>query len=111
MNRIRKHRKKRRGVDYNAEIPFEKRPAQGAYLEYFNCIYLFIYLFLVNVLSILHTNFCMSGKDIRPINKLFFSTGFYDTGEEELPDYQPDFKKLRQDHLDGKMRDDIEQVI
>ena len=38
-------------------------------------------------------------------------TGFYDTGEEELPDYQPDFKKLRQDHLDGKMRDDIEQVI
>ena len=37
--------------------------------------------------------------------------GFYDTGEEELPDYQPDFKKLRQDHLDEKMRDDIEQVI
>ncbi|XP_015772180.1 PREDICTED: cell division cycle 5-related protein-like [Acropora digitifera] len=62
---IRKHRKKRRGVDYNAEIPFEKKPAQG----------------------------------------------FYDTGEEELPDYQPDFKKLRQDHLDGKMRDDVEQVI
>jgi len=60
---IRKHRKKRRGVDYNAEIPFEKKPAQG----------------------------------------------FYDTGEEELPDYQPDFKKLRQDHLDGKMRDDMEQ--
>lgn len=60
---IRKHRKKRRGVDYNAEIPFEKKPAQG----------------------------------------------FYDTGEEELPDYQPDFKKLRQDHLEGKMRDDIEQ--
>ena len=63
------------------------------------------------MLSILHTNFCISGKDIRPINKLFFSVGFYDTGEEELPDYQPDFKKLRQDHLDGKMRDDIEQVI
>ena len=37
--------------------------------------------------------------------------GFYDTGEEELPDYQPDFKKLRQDNLDGKMRDDLEQVI
>lgn len=60
---IRKHRKKKRGVDYNAEIPFEKKPAQG----------------------------------------------FYDTAEEELPDYQPDFKKLRQDHLDGKMRDDVEQ--
>lgn len=69
-----------------------------------NILTVFIYLFLVNVLSIL-------GKDIRPINKLFFSTGFYDTGEEELPDYKPDFKKLRQDHLDGKMRDDIEQVI
>ena len=45
----------------------------------------------------------------------FFSqlcyAGFYDTDEEELPDYQPDFKKLRQDHLDEKMRDDIEQVI
>ena len=27
--RIRKHRKKKRGVDYNAEIPFEKKPAQG----------------------------------------------------------------------------------
>lgn len=40
-----------------------------------------------------------------------FLVGFYDTGEEELPDYQPDFKKLRQDHLDGKMRDDIEQVF
>ena len=39
------------------------------------------------------------------------TVGFYDTGEEELPDYQPDFKKLRQDHLDGKMRDDLEQVI
>ena len=39
------------------------------------------------------------------------AVGFYDTGEEELPDYQPDFKKLRQDHLDGKMRDDLEQVI
>lgn len=38
------------------------------------------------------------------------TVGFYDTGEEELPDYQPDFKKLRQDHLDGKMRDDLEQV-
>ena len=40
----------------------------------------------------------------------FSIAGFYDTGEEELPDYQPDFKKLRQDHLEGKMRDDIEQV-
>ncbi|KXJ23705.1 cell division cycle 5-related protein [Exaiptasia diaphana] len=60
---IRKHRKKKRGVDYNAEIPFEKQPASG----------------------------------------------FYDTSNENLPEYQPDFKKLRQDHLDGKMRDETEQ--
>ena len=31
--RIRKHRKKRRGVDYNAEIPFEKKPAQGMHIN------------------------------------------------------------------------------
>ncbi|XP_001630383.2 cell division cycle 5-related protein [Nematostella vectensis] len=60
---IRKHRKKKRGVDYNAEIPFEKKPASG----------------------------------------------FYNTSDENLPDYQPDFKRLRQDHLEGKMRDEIEQ--
>ena len=42
---------------------------------------------------------------------VYLVVGFYDIGEEELPDYQPDFKKLRQDQLDGKMRDDIEQVI
>ena len=41
---------------------------------------------------------------------IYILVGFYDTAEEELPDYQPDFKKLRQDHLDGKMRDDVEQV-
>lgn len=27
--RIKKHKRKRRGVDYNAEIPFEKKPAPG----------------------------------------------------------------------------------
>lgn len=41
-----------------------------------NILTVFIYLFLVNVLPILHTNFCMSGKDIRPINKLFFRQVF-----------------------------------
>ena len=29
--RIKKHKKRRRGVDYNAEIPFEKKPAPGTY--------------------------------------------------------------------------------
>ncbi|XP_028414802.1 cell division cycle 5-related protein-like [Dendronephthya gigantea] len=59
---IKKHRKKRRGVDYNAEIPFEKKPAPG----------------------------------------------FYDTAEENIAPIEPDFKKLRQDNLDGKMRDQKE---
>ena len=27
--RVRQKRKKKRGVDYNAEIPFEKKPASG----------------------------------------------------------------------------------
>lgn len=27
--RIKKQKKKKRGVDYNAEIPFEKKPAPG----------------------------------------------------------------------------------
>lgn len=28
---VRAKRKKKRGVDYNAEIPFEKKPASGFY--------------------------------------------------------------------------------
>lgn len=27
--RLKKHKKRKRGVDYNAEIPFEKKPAPG----------------------------------------------------------------------------------
>lgn len=30
--RIKKQKKKKRGVDYNAEIPFEKKPAPGIYM-------------------------------------------------------------------------------
>ncbi|XP_046848614.1 cell division cycle 5-related protein-like [Xenia sp. Carnegie-2017] len=59
---IRKHKKRRRGVDYNAEIPFEKKPAPG----------------------------------------------FYDISDENVAPIQPEFKKLRQDNLDGKMRDQVE---
>lgn len=29
--RIRKHKRKKRGVDYSAEIPFEKKPAPGRF--------------------------------------------------------------------------------
>lgn len=57
-------RKKKRGVDYNAEIPFEKRPALG----------------------------------------------FYDTSNEELDPMAPDFSKMRQQHLDGELRSELEEV-
>eukprot|EP00794_Sanderia_malayensis_P000539 gene539-1191_t len=57
-------KKKKRGVDYNAEIPFEKKPAQG----------------------------------------------FYDTSEEAVKALDPDFKKLRQDHMDDKRRSDMEDM-
>lgn len=57
-------RKKKRGVDYNAEIPFEKRPALG----------------------------------------------FYDTSTEELDPMAPDFSKMRQQHLDGELRSEVEEV-
>lgn len=59
---IQKKRKKKRGVDYNAEIPFEKKPAQG----------------------------------------------FYDTSMEQYNPLEPDFKRLRQQHLDGELRNEKE---
>ncbi|KAI7805030.1 cell division cycle 5-like protein [Triplophysa rosa] len=59
---IQKKRKKKRGVDYNAEIPFAKKPAQG----------------------------------------------FYDTSMEQYDPLEPDFKRLRQQHLDGELRSEKE---
>ncbi|XP_027758050.1 cell division cycle 5-like protein isoform X3 [Empidonax traillii] len=55
---IQKKRKKKRGVDYNAEIPFEKKPAPG----------------------------------------------FYDTSEENYQSLDADFRRLRQQDLDGELR-------
>ncbi|KAM9465960.1 cell division cycle 5-like protein [Clarias gariepinus] len=60
---IQKKRKKKRGVDYNAEIPFEKKPAPG----------------------------------------------FYDTSMEQYDPLEPDFKRLRQQHLDGELRNEKEE--
>ena len=40
--------------------------------------------------------------------KFSISLGFYDTSEENVAPIEPDFKKLRQDNLDGKMRDQVE---
>ncbi|CAI5769085.1 cell division cycle 5-like protein [Lacerta agilis] len=59
---IQKKRKKKRGVDYNAEIPFEKKPAAG----------------------------------------------FYDTSEENYQALDADFRKLRQQDLDGELRSEKE---
>uniref|UniRef100_A0A8C6LYQ6 Cell division cycle 5 like n=1 Tax=Nothobranchius furzeri TaxID=105023 RepID=A0A8C6LYQ6_NOTFU len=60
---VQKKRKKKRGVDYNAEIPFEKKPAPG----------------------------------------------FYDTSMEQYDALEPHFKRLRQQHLDGELRNESEE--
>lgn len=56
-------KKKKRGVDYNAEIPFQKKPAPG----------------------------------------------LYDTSEEVYEPIEPDYKKLRQQQLDGELRSEREE--
>jgi len=61
---IRQKRSKKRHIDYNREVPFEKQPAPG----------------------------------------------FYDTTVEVFDPAHPDFKHLRQQHLDGEMRKDKEEV-
>ena len=40
----------------------------------------------------------------------FLSVGFYDTSEEVVNALDPNFKRLRQDHMDEKRRDDVEEV-
>ncbi|XP_008320731.1 cell division cycle 5-like protein [Cynoglossus semilaevis] len=60
---VQKKRKKKRGVDYNAEIPFEKKPTQG----------------------------------------------FYDTSMEQYDALEPNFKRLRQQRLDGELRNEREE--
>lgn len=56
-------KKKKRGVDYNAEIPFEKKPLPG----------------------------------------------LYDTSEEVYDPMDPDYKRLRQQQLDGELRSEKEE--
>lgn len=56
---LKKKARRKRGVDYNAEIPFEKRPAPG----------------------------------------------FFDTSEENFDPLDPNYKRLRQQDLDGERRD------
>lgn len=59
---VRQKKKRKRGVDYNAEIPFEKKPAAG----------------------------------------------FYDTSQETYDPLDPNYKRLRQQNLDGERRSDKE---
>lgn len=56
--------RRKRGIDYNREIPFEKKPQPG----------------------------------------------FYDTSEEVIDPFAPDFKRLRQQNLDGELRSEKEEV-
>ncbi|XP_041352157.1 cell division cycle 5-like protein [Gigantopelta aegis] len=60
---VKQKRRKKRGVDYNAEIPFEKKPASG----------------------------------------------FYDTAEETYNPLDPNYKRLRQQNLDGELRSTKEE--
>jgi len=55
---VKQKRRKKRGVDYNAEIPFEKKPALG----------------------------------------------FYDTANETFDPLNPNYKRLRQQNMDGELR-------
>jgi len=55
---VKQKRRKKRGVDYNTEIPFEKKP----------------------------------------------SAGFYDTSQEAFDPLKPNYKRLRQQNLDGDLR-------
>lgn len=57
-------KRKKRTIDYNAEIPFEKKPVPG----------------------------------------------LYDTSEEIYDDMNPDYKRLRQQQLDGELRSEREEV-
>jgi len=63
-NRVREKRRRKRGLDYSNEIPFEKKPAPG----------------------------------------------FYDTLSETFDPLDPNFKRLRQQTLDGELRRDKEAV-
>lgn len=56
--------KKKRGVNYNTEIPFEKKPSHG----------------------------------------------FYDTSTEIIDPLAPDFSRMRQQHLDGELRTEKEEI-
>ena len=44
------------------------------------------------------------------INTMFFTLGFYDTSEEHVSALEPNYKKLRQEHMDEKRRDIQEEV-
>ena len=61
---VQQKNKRKRGVNYNTEIPFEKRPASG----------------------------------------------FYDTSTEHIDPLAADFSRMRQQHLDGELRSEKEEI-
>lgn len=44
------------------------------------------------------------------VDKFWGISGFYDTSEENFEAQEPNFKRLRQQNLDGEMRRDKDEV-
>lgn len=62
--RIKRYRRKRRGVDYNAEIPFERKPGKGKWklLQYRNAsIKFFFSLYVKNTIPMV-TMWCYANR-------------------------------------------------
>ncbi|MGH0135288.1 UNVERIFIED_CONTAM: hypothetical protein FKN15_000854 [Acipenser sinensis] len=128
---IQKKRKKKRGVDYNAEIPFEKKPAQGFYdtsMENYQALepdfkrlrqqHLDGDLRLRLAALQKRRELREAGIEMQKKRKKKMvvdynaaspfekkpAQGFYDTSMENYQALEPDFKRLRQQHLDGDLR-------
>lgn len=54
--------------------------------------------------------FCNELTNFDDMAVFLFSTGFYDTSEENYVAEEPNFKRLRQQNLDGERRTDKEEV-
>lgn len=90
---VQKKRKKKRGVDYNAEIPFEKKPAPVTYWLFQNPQSIRAQISVVS-----YSINCVI---------VFTLKGFYDTSMEQYDALEPNFKRLRQQHLDGELRKSV----
>lgn len=75
-------------MDYNAEIPFEKKPAPVTTRP--------LVLAEENLNALKHC-----------VCFLIDLKGFYDTSMENYDALEPNFKRLRQQHLDGELRKSV----